>query len=142
VPIALGVRVGSDNRPGGKILGGQLWLPAWPSGLVQVVPHGDITFRTGRRERQVGADAVVMTGRRLGGLYVGGGLVKRKASYGEAGEETRGGQTVALGIRTRTGLPIPLDLQADIRWVFVEGVRSWRIIALGFDVPLWGWGRR
>lgn len=146
-PPQVGVHFGYDYNSTGSVAGGQLRLPVHPSGYVELVGTGDITFLTGLKEYQYGLDAVVLSGGRRGGLYAGGGMVWRDTIYPDTGaeRETRRWADIVAGLRTGQLGVLPLTVQIEIRWVFVDGPVKPRYLTLGINLPLWGWeggGRR
>lgn len=143
-PAQAGIRVGYDNSAHGTVLGAQLRLPVIPSGWVEVIPSGDVTFLPGLKEYQFNADAVVVTGGRSGGLYAGGGVAVRNTIFGQGGDrETRTGTNLVAGLMTR-GLvgDLPLGIQVEARWVFLDADFDPRLFTFGVNLPLWGWDRR
>ena len=101
-PPQVGVHFGYDYNSTGSVAGAQLRIPILPSGYVELVPNGDITFLTGLKEYQYGVDAVVLSGGRRGGIYLGGGLVWRDTIYQDStpGRETKRWADVVAGLRT------------------------------------------
>jgi hypothetical protein len=144
-PAQAGLRVGWDNNANATVAGGQLRIPVLPGGSLELVPSGDVTFLTGLREYQVNLDAVWVLGGRRGGLYGGGGLAARNTIFGEStdGErETRTGANVVVGLTTRGRFGgVPLGVQIEARWVFLDAAFDPRVFTFGLNVPLWGWGR-
>ena len=129
VPAQIGLRAGYDNSSNATVLGGQLRIPVVPAGWLEVVPSGDVTFLTGLREYQFNADAVLSMGGRSGGVYGGGGLAWRN--------------NLVVGLATRGRVAdVPLGIQIEGRWVFLDADFDPRVFTFGVNVPLWGWGGR
>lgn len=143
-PPQIGVHFGYDYNSTGSVAGAQLRIPILPSGFVELVPNGDITFLTGLKEYQYGVDAVVLSGGRRGGIYVGGGLVWRDTVYQDSDSErtTRRWADIVAGLRTGQLGVLPLTTQIEIRWVFVDQPVKPRYLTLGINLPLWGWEGR
>lgn len=142
-PASVGLRVGYDDNSSGTVAGAQLRVPVVPAGWLELVPSADVTFLTGLKEYQANMDAVYVGGSRSGGLYAGGGLALRNSIYGEDGErETRTGANLVLGLVTRGVFQgLPLGVQVEARWTFLDADFNPRSITLGANVPLWGWER-
>lgn len=140
-PPQIGVHFGYDYNSTGSVAGGQLRVPVHPSGYVELVANGDITFLTGLKEYQYGVDAVVLSGGRRGGIYVGGGMVWRDTIYQDETEtrETKRWPDIVAGLRTGQLGVLPITTQIEIRWVFVDGPVNPRYLTLGINLPLWGW---
>jgi hypothetical protein len=144
-PPQVGVHFGYDYNSTGSVAGAQMRIPILPNGFVELVPNGDITFLTGLKEYQYGVDAVVLSGGRRGGLYIGGGLVWRDTIYpdntseGISGRTTKRWADVVAGLRTGQLGVLPITTQIEIRWVFVDAPVKPRYLTLGFNLPLWGW---
>lgn len=141
-PAQIGLHVGYDNNASATVLGGQLRVPVVPAGWLEVMPGGDVTFLTGLKEYQLNLDAVAVLGGERGGLYGGGGLALRNSVYGEGlDRETRTGANVVVGLATRGRFgDIPLGVQFEARWVFLDADFDPRVFTFGVNVPLWGWG--
>ncbi|HSG49332.1 MAG TPA: hypothetical protein VLA43_16035, partial [Longimicrobiales bacterium] len=99
-PASAGFRAGYDYNSTGSVVGLQLRLPVLPSGFVEVVPNGEMTFLTGLREVQGGVDVVFVSGGRRGGLYAGGGVGWRNTLYEGPERETRLAPTLVAGARS------------------------------------------
>lgn len=142
-PAQVGLRVGYDNNANSTVAGAQLRIPVVPAGWLEVMPSGDITFLPGLKEYQFNADAVFVMGGRRGGLYGGGGFALRSSIFDEGGDrESRTGGNVVVGLTTRGRLAeVPLGVQIEARWVFLDADFDPRLFTFGVNVPLWGWGR-
>lgn len=142
-PIQVGIHAGYDYKSTGELLGGQVRIPILPSGLVEVMPSADVTFLTGLKEYEYNLDAVAVSGGRRGGLYVGGGVAWRNTIYDDgAGRETRSGGTAVVGLKTNAVAGPGINVQIEMRWIFIRGPLKPRLLTFGVNVPLWGWGRR
>jgi len=141
-PIQVGARAGYDNNANATVLGAQLRIPVVPRGWLELMPSGDITFLTGLKEYQFNADAVVLLGGPRGGLYGGGGLALRNTIFaGRDERETRAGANVVVGLSTRAQMgDVPLGVQIEARWVFLDAEFDPRVFTFGVNLPLWGWG--
>jgi len=139
-PVTVGVRGGYDYNSTGSLLGVQIRIPVLPSGWVELVPNGDITFLTGLKERQVGVDAVLVSGGRRGGVYAGGGIAWRNTIFEGSERETRQAPTVVVGARSGALFGAPFGTQIEMRWTFPEGDFKPRSLSLGVNFPLWGRG--
>ena len=138
-----GIRAGWDYSARSTVLGAQLRVPAMPSGHVELVPNGDITFLNGLREYQGGVDAVFVSGGRVGGFYAGGGLAWRNTMWKNgSSRETRRVPVTLAGLRTGRLSGAPFGAQVEMRWIWVDGPLKPRILTLGINFPLWGGGRR
>ncbi len=136
-----GIRFGYDDNAQATVLGGQLRIPVLPGGQVELVPSGDVVFLDGLREYQVHADAVWVTGGRSGGLFGGVGLAVRNGIFEELDRETRTGANLVLGLVTRGRFQgVPLGVQLEGRWVFMDTPVDPRVFTFGVNLPLWGWG--
>ena len=133
-----GFRVGYDDNSTGTVLGAQFRIAAHPSGFVELVPNGDITFLTGLKEYQFGVDAVAVSGGRRGGFFAGGGVAWRNTIYQGAGRETRMAPVMVLGARSSAGALAPFGTQVEVRWTYPEGVFKPRALTLGVNFPLGG----
>lgn len=141
-PAMVGFRFGNQQRTGHWTLGGQLRIPVLPSGLVELMPNADITFLHGSKEYEYSADVSWVSGGRRGGLYLGAGPAMRNAVFDESvGRETRTGWDIVAGLKTMPGRGIPFGIQLEERWVFMRMPINPRVLSLGINVPLWGWGR-
>jgi hypothetical protein len=143
-PAMLGFRFGYEDRSNASVVGAQLRVPILPSGIVEVVPNGDITFLRGLKEYQWGADATWVSSGRRGGLYAGVGAIWRNSIYADSTttRETRGGWDVVVGLKTMPGGSLPVGIQLEERFVFVNVPFKPRVLSFGVNFPLWGWGRR
>jgi len=136
-----GIRFGYDDNAQATVLGAQLRIPVLPGGQVELVPSGDVTFLEGAREYQVNADAVWVTGGRSGGLFAGGGLAVRSGFFEALDRETRTGANLVLGLVTRGRFQgVPIGVQLEGRWVFIDTPVDPRVFTFGVNLPLWGWG--
>ena len=43
-PVSIGLYVGYDNQPSGEVAGAQMRIPVLPSGTVELLSGGNITF--------------------------------------------------------------------------------------------------
>lgn len=138
-----GVRAGWDYNAQSTVVGAQIRVPALPSGHVEIVPNGDVSFLNGLREYQGGVDAVVVSGGRHGGAYVGGGFAWRNTIW-EVGSprETRRAPVTVAGVRSGTLGGAPFGTQLEMRWIWLDGPYKPRVLTLGINFPLWGGGRR
>ena len=141
-PVAVGIRVGYDSNASASVVGGQIRIPAWPSGHVELVPNLEVTFLTGVREYQGGVDLVVVSGGRRGGVYAGGGWGVRNTIYEGPGRDTRGALAVMAGVKTGALGGAPFGTQLEMRWVYPDGPFRPRVLSLGINFPLWGRGER
>jgi len=140
-PVMVGFRFGFQDRSGSSVLGAQLRIPVIPQGFVEVVPNGDITFLRHLKEYQYGLEAVYISGGRHGGLMLGGGPIARNSIFDQGpGRETRKGWDLVVGLKTMPGRGIPFGVQLQERWVFVRVPVKPRVLSLGVNLPLWGWG--
>jgi hypothetical protein len=137
-----GIRAGWDYNNQATVLGAQLRLPALPSGHVEIVPNGEVTFLNGLREYQGAVDAVVVSGGRRGGVYAGVGLAWRNTVW-EVGSprETRSASVTVAGVRTGAGGGVPFGTQLEMRWTWLDEPFRPRVLSLGVNWPLWGAGR-
>lgn len=141
-PATVGIRAGYDYNSTGSVVGAQIRVPILPSGHVEVVPNGEVTFLTGLKEYQYGVDAVLLSGGRSGGLYAGGGIAWRSTIYEGSDRETRRAPTVVVGARSSALFGAPFGTQIEMRWSFPEGDFKPRTLSLGVNFPLWGRGGR
>ena len=133
-----GVRAGWDYGNRGTVVGAQLRVPALPSGHVELVPNGDITFRTGLREYQGGVDAVFVNGGSRGGVYAGVGVGWRSTIWDVgAARETRSAPVTVAGVWTNRVTGAPFGTQLEMRWTWVDEVFKPRALTLGINFPLW-----
>lgn len=141
-PASAGVRAGWDYNNQATVVGTQLRLPALPSGHVEIVPNGEITFLNGLREYQGAVDAVVVSGGRGGGVYAGVGLAWRNTVW-EVGSprETRSASVTVAGVRSSAGRGAPFGTQLEMRWTWLGDLFKPRVLTLGINFPLWGGGR-
>ena len=144
LPAQAGLHMGYDNNANATVVGAQLRVPVIPTGHVELLPSSDVTFLPGLKEYQLNADAVFVTGGRSGGLYGGGGLALRNSIFTGGGErETRSGANVVVGLTTRGRLGgVPMGIQLEGRWVFLDAEFDPRLFTFGVNLPLWGWGSR
>lgn len=146
-PILVGARFGYDYNSTGSVAGAQLRIPVVRSGMVEVVPNGEISFLTGLKEYQYGVDAVYVSGGTRGGIYLGGGLGWRNSIFettitDTSKRETRTTPMVVAGIRTGAIFG-GITSQLELRWIYVKDTNlDPRVLTLGIDIPLWGWGSR
>ena len=140
-PPQIGVHFGYDYNSTGSVAGAQLRIPVIPSGFVELVSSGDITFLTGFKVYEYGVDAVVLSGGRRGGLYLGGGVVWRDTIYPETApaRATKRWPDIVAGLRTGQLGVLPITTQIETRWVFVDTPVHPRYLSLGLNLPLWGW---
>lgn len=142
-PAWAGVRAGWDYGKRATVLGAQLRIPALPSGMLELVPTGDITFVTGLREYQGGVDAVFVSGGREGGVYAGVGLTWRNTVWDRSSvRETRTVPVTVAGLRTGLFPGAPFGAQLEMRWLWVDQPLKPRALTLGINFPLWGGGGR
>lgn len=142
-PAMVGVRVGylSRSATNATVLGAQLHIPVLPSGHVELVPNADITFFKGLKEYEYSVDAVFVSGGRRGGLVVGGGPAARNSIFpGSTTRETRKGWDVVAGLMFNPGEQLPVGIQIEERWTFFRVPVSPRVLSIGVNIPLWGWG--
>lgn len=138
-PVLVGLRAGYDSQSTRSVVGAQIHLPVLPSGYVELIPNGSITFLTGLKEYQTGVEAVAVSGGAGGGIYAGGGLGWRSTIYGDATRrEWRSSPTVVVGARTGNDFGPPLGAQIEVRWVFLDGPYTPRVLTMGVNFPLWG----
>lgn len=141
-PAMVGIRFGWLDRSSASVLGAQLHLPVIPSGRLELVPNADITFLHGLKEYEYSLDAVYISGGRRGGLMVGGGPAARNSIYDESvGRETRRGWDLVLGLKTMPGRGVPFGFQLEERWMFMRLPLNPRVLSVGLNFPLWGWGQ-
>ncbi len=137
-----GIRAGWDYHNQATVLGSQLRIPVLPSGHVELVPNGEITFLNGLREYQGGVDAVVVSGGRQGGIYAGVGLAWRSTVWDMGSpRETRSTSVTVAGVRSGTLGGAPFGTQLEMRWTWLDGPFRPRVLTLGINFPLWGGGR-
>ncbi len=138
-PASLGVRLGFDQAARGEVIGAQLRVPVLPSGRVELMPSGDVTFLTGLRDYGFNLDAVYVSGGRRGGIYLGGGLALRNSlftSEPDADRETKTAFGAVIGVKG--GGPGRLGTQVEFRWIFLpDDDYDPRTISLGVNFPLW-----
>lgn len=140
-PAQIGARFGYDYNATGSVVGAQLRIPVIPSGYVELVPNGDVTFLTGLKEYQAGVDVVALSGGRHGGFFLGGGIGWRNSIYENAPErETKTAPIVVAGVRTGRMFAANLTTQIEMRWIFLDTAVKPRVLTFGLNVPLWGWG--
>lgn len=140
-PAMLGVRFGNQQRTGNWMLGAQIRIPVIRSGKVELMPNGDMTFLHGSKEYGYSADLSWVSGGRSGGLYAGAGPAWRRGVFSDSGvRETRTGWDLVVGLKTMPGRGIPFGLQLEERWVFMRMPINPRVLSLGVNLPLWGWG--
>jgi hypothetical protein len=139
-PILAGVHAGWDRNSTGSVVGAQIRIPAFPTGHLEIVPNGDITFLTGLKEYQYGADAVLVSGGRRGGVFAGGGFGWRNTIFDGPERETRRAATAVVGARSGTLFGAPFGTQIEMRWTFLDGPLKPRMLTLGVNFPLWGRG--
>lgn len=136
-PPSLGVRAGYDNKQRRYLLGAQVRLPVLPGGQVELMPSMDVTFLSGRKEKQYNLEAVYVWDGRTGGLYAGAGLGIRNAVFGR-GEERRSelGYTGVAGFRVAgLGLVVP---QLEYRWVYIKDAPfTYQQLTAGANIALW-----
>lgn len=139
-PASIGIHVGWDAKASGSLVGGQVHLPLLPSGSVEVIGTGDLTFVRGTDDKQIILDLVYVSGGRGGGLYVGGGIGWRKGIFTPGtGEQTVMSRGFVLGLR-QDGVFAVFGLQAEFRWLFLSDVGlEPQPAAFGINLPLWGW---
>jgi hypothetical protein len=141
-PAWAGVRAGWDYSARSTVLGAQVRVPAIPSGHVELVPNGDVTFLNGLREYQGGVDAVFVSGGRQGGFYAGVGLAWRNMVWDQVSpRETRTAPVTVAGLRTGLFPGAPFGAQVEMRWIWLDRPLNPRILTLGINFPLWGGGR-
>lgn len=138
----VGVRGGYDYNATGSVVGAQIRVAALPSGYLQLVPNGEITFLTGLREYQAGLDLVGVSGGRRGGIYAGAGIAWRNTLYEGPDRETRLAPTVVVGILTSSLGGAPFGTQIEMRWSYPEGEFRPRVLSLGVNFRLGGRERR
>jgi hypothetical protein len=144
-PATVGIRFGQGRTEssilGSSVLGAQLRIPVIRQGYVELVPNGDVTFLRGLKEYTYGLEVAYISGGRHGGLMLGGGPVARNGVFDPGlGRETRKGWDVAVGLKTMPGRGIPFGIQVQERWIFVRSAVKPRVLSLGVNFPLWGWG--
>lgn len=139
-PVEIGAHIGfdSDGFTDAFVLGGQLRVPVWPSGHVEVAPSGSITFLTGLKEYQFAPDVVFVTGGRRGGLYLGGGPVWLNSIFDGPDRATELGWSFVVGLRSSGVLGAPFGAQIQLRQSYVADLRRRRVLSLGVNFPLWG----
>lgn len=137
-PASAGFRAGFDYNSNGSVLGAQLRIPLLPGGMVEAVPHADVTFLTGLKEYQGGVELVAVSGGRRGGIYAGGGLAWRNTLWSGPDRETRRAPTAVVGLRSGATFGAPFGTQLEMRWTFPEGALKPRVLSLGVNFPLWG----
>lgn len=145
-PIEIGLRAGYDNNSRGSVVGAQIHLPVLPSGIIDLSPNADITFNPGLKDYQIAVDAIFLTGGRRAGFFGGVGVATRSSIYsdGQTEREWKTGWDIVAGVRTAADprATIPVGVQLELRWVFVDNVYKPRVLTFGINVPLWGWGGR
>ena len=145
-PFEVGARIGYDNNSQGTVVGAQLHMPVVPSGVFELSPNGDVTFHPGLKDYQFALDATWVSSGRRGGFFVGGGLALRNSIFsdGETERETKAGWSAVTGLRTtpNPGTGLPVGIQIELRWVFVDEQYRPKALTFGVNVPLWGWGGR
>lgn len=139
-PIEIGARVGfdSDGFSDAFVVGAQLRVPVWPSGHVEVVPNGSITFLNQLKEYQFAPDLVFVTGGRRGGLYLGGGPVWLNSVFDGPDRATELGWSFVVGIRSSRVFGGPVGAQIQLRQSYVADLRRRRVLSVGVNFPLWG----
>jgi hypothetical protein len=139
-PIEMGARVGfdSDGFTDAVLLGAQMRIPVIPSGHVKIVPNGAVMFLSGLREYQTALDAVVVTGGRSGGLYLGGGPVWLNSIFTGPDRTTEVGWSFVVGLSLPGVSGVPFGTQLQLRQSYVADLRRRRVFSLGVNFPLWG----
>ncbi|MCG6957607.1 MAG: hypothetical protein LJF04_16575 [Gemmatimonadetes bacterium] len=141
-PAMVGIRFGYLDRSTASVLGAQLRIPVIRQGYVELVPNGDITFLRGLKEYQYGLEVAYISGGRHGGLMLGAGTVARNSIFDQGSvRETRKGWDLVVGLKTMPGRGIPFGIQLQERWEFLRVPVNPRVLSLGVNFPLWGWGR-
>ena len=140
-PVSIGLYVGYDNQPSGEVAGAQMRIPVLPSGTVELLSGGNITFLNQLKEYQFNLEAVYNTGTTAGGLYLGGGLAWRNTMFGSeltAGRRTVRGYSIVGGLKAGGIAGTPFSPQLEVRWTFLkETALNPRVISLGVNVALW-----
>jgi hypothetical protein len=139
-PIEIGAHIGfdSDGFTDAFVLGAQLRVPVWPSGHVEVVPNGSITFRSRLKDYELAPDLVVVTGGRGGGLYLGGGPLWLNTIFDGPDRATELGWSFVVGLRSSRVFGAPFGTQIQLRQSYVADFRRRRVLSLGVNFPLWG----
>ena len=140
-PIEAGVHGGLDYRSNRSVLGAQIRIPIHPSGYVELVPNGDITFLPQQKEYMAGVDVVGISGGRRGGIYAGGGITWRDALYDRV-RSTKRVPTIVAGVRSPSLFGAPFSTQLEVRWVRVDTPVKPKLLTFGVNFPLWGRGER
>lgn len=141
-PVNVGIHLGFDENSQGEVLGAQMRIPVLPSGKVELMPVGSVTFAAGLKEYHFSLDAVYTMGGRRGGLYFGGGLAVRNTIFDDPGRTTKTGWDAVVGLKSAGFAGTPIGTQLEVRWIFVDEDLKPRVLSLGVNLPLWGWGRR
>ena len=139
--VSAGARFGYDQSANGEVVGVQVRIPVLRSGILEVVPNGDVTFLSGLREYGLNVDAVYVRGGRGGGVYAGGGLSLRNSIFGtDPGAERSNELGYGAVFGLKTGITGRIGTQIEFRWIFFTDLDyDPRAVTLGVNVPLWGW---
>lgn len=139
-PVEIGARIGfdSDGFTDALLLGAQMRIPVLPSGHAEVVPNGGIIFLRGLREYPFALDAVVVTGGRSGGLYLGGGPLWLSSIFEGPDRSTELGWSFVVGFRSSRVFGASFGTQLQFRQSYVADLRRRRVFSLGVNFPLWG----
>lgn len=138
-PIAVGVRGGWDQRANAEVLGAHLRVPVLRSGIVELVPNGEVAFLRGAKDYQYGVDAAWVPGGARGGVFLSAGIAWRDTPIAslDTGDvrETYFGWVAGAGGKTGVGR---MQLEVDLRWVFLNDT-SYRpnSATLGINFPFW-----
>jgi hypothetical protein len=109
--------------------------------MVELMPNADITFLHGSKDYEYSVDVSWVSGGRSGGLYLGAGPALRRGIFDDSGvTETRRGWDIVVGLKTMPGRRIPIGIQLEERWAFMRLPINPRVLSVGINVPLWGWG--
>jgi hypothetical protein len=88
-----------------------------------------------------GANLVAVSGGRRGGIYAGGGLTWRN-TLEDGRRSTRRAPTLVAGARSPALLGSPIGTQVEVRWIRVDAPIKPKLLSVGFNLPLWGWGQQ
>ncbi|HSG06726.1 MAG TPA: hypothetical protein VLA36_00110 [Longimicrobiales bacterium] len=138
-PVAAGVHGGYDYTTTSYLVGAQMRIPVHPSGYLQVIPNGDVVFQPRLKEYLAGANLVVVSGGRRGGLYAGGGLTWRN-TLREGVRTTRRSPTIVVGAQSPTLFGAPFRTHVEVRWIREDTPLKPKLLTFGVNFPLWGRG--
>ncbi len=138
-PAGVGIRVGFDNAQSRPMVGAMARIPVVPSGSIEILSNGDVTFLPRLKQYQLNLELVYLLSGRRGGLYGGGGIGVRNSVFGpDPTADPRNERTFSVVAGIRFGGLGRIRPELETRWILLdEPTRDPSVVNFGATITLW-----